>query len=203
MKHLILSLALMLGAAPLHAEIEIEEVTSPGGVDAWLVEDHSIPFVALEIRFRGGASLDAPDAQGATNLMVGLLEEGEEVHGGAELQRFALLVQERLALGAGVLADQHAADMATVAGLDGDRGRQGLGLGFAAAGQQQTDEQGEQEGESGHDGLSHGVDTVAQAARWRKRSSASPSGTRIQATRMVVTMAGRKIPPSAIEVRPL
>jgi len=87
MKHLILSLVLMLGAAPLHAEIEIEEVTSPGGVDAWLVEDHSIPFVALEIRFRGGASLDAPDAQGATNLMVGLLEEGAGDLGAQEFAR--------------------------------------------------------------------------------------------------------------------
>lgn len=79
MKHLLfLSLALMLAAAPLHAEIEIDEVTTPGGLDAWLVEDHSIPFVALEIRFRGGASLDSSDARGATNLMVGLLEEGAD-----------------------------------------------------------------------------------------------------------------------------
>jgi zinc protease len=76
MKHLFLCVALMVAALPVHAEIEIDEVTTPDGLDAWLVEDHSIPFVALEIRFRGGASLDAPDAQGATNLMVGLLEEG-------------------------------------------------------------------------------------------------------------------------------
>lgn len=78
MKHLVLSLALMLAAGPLHADIEIDEVTTPGGIEAWLVEDHSIPFVALEIRFRGGASLDATDARGATNLMVGLLEEGAD-----------------------------------------------------------------------------------------------------------------------------
>ena len=65
-----------LAAIPARAGVDIKEVTTPGGIDAWLVEDHSIPFVALEIRFRGGASLDAPDAQGATNLMVGLLEEG-------------------------------------------------------------------------------------------------------------------------------
>ncbi|MCE8007251.1 pitrilysin family protein [Aestuariivita sp.] len=63
-------------AAPAWADVTIKEVTSPGGVDAWLVEDHSIPFMALELRFRGGTSLDADDARGATNLMVGLLEEG-------------------------------------------------------------------------------------------------------------------------------
>ena len=66
----------LLAAIPARAEVNIQEVTSPGGITAWLVEEHSIPFVALEIRFRGGASLDAPGKRGATNLMTGLLEEG-------------------------------------------------------------------------------------------------------------------------------
>ncbi|WP_212523034.1 pitrilysin family protein [Actibacterium sp. MT2.3-13A] len=70
---LILTLAMAL---PLRAEVEIQEVTSPGGIDAWLVESHEIPMLALEIRFRGGASLDAPGKRGAINLMTGLLEEG-------------------------------------------------------------------------------------------------------------------------------
>ena len=59
-----------------HAEVNIQEVTSPGGIDAWLVEENAIPFVALEIRFRGGASLDVEGKRGAINLMTGLLEEG-------------------------------------------------------------------------------------------------------------------------------
>ncbi|WP_257883555.1 M16 family metallopeptidase [Roseobacter insulae] len=63
-------------AVPAHAEVKIQEVTSDSGLTAWLVEDHSIPFVALEIRFRGGASLDAPGKRGAINLMTALLEEG-------------------------------------------------------------------------------------------------------------------------------
>lgn len=69
-------LALSLAAGMARAEIRIQEFTSPGGIDAWLTEDDSIPFVALELRFLGGASLDAAGARGATNLMVGLLEEG-------------------------------------------------------------------------------------------------------------------------------
>ena len=56
--------------------IDIQEVTSPGGINAWLVEEHEIPFVALEVRVRGGANLDLPGKRGATNFMVGLLEEG-------------------------------------------------------------------------------------------------------------------------------
>ncbi|MFG6543625.1 M16 family metallopeptidase [Sulfitobacter sp. 1A10445] len=66
----------VIAALPARAEVDIQEVTSPGGITAWLVEEPSIPFVALEIRFRGGASLDAPGKRGAINLMTGLLEEG-------------------------------------------------------------------------------------------------------------------------------
>ncbi|MEP1961703.1 MAG: pitrilysin family protein [Tateyamaria sp.] len=63
-------------ALPARAEVKIEEVVSPGGITAWLVREPSIPFMALEMRFRGGASLDAAGKRGAINLMTGLLEEG-------------------------------------------------------------------------------------------------------------------------------
>jgi zinc protease len=63
-------------ALPARASVDIKEVTSPGGIEAWLVEEHSIPFIALELRFKGGASLDAPGKRGAINLMTALLEEG-------------------------------------------------------------------------------------------------------------------------------
>ena len=63
-------------ATTARAEIDIQQVTSDGGINAWVVEEPSIPFVALEIRFRGSASLDLPGKRGATNLMTALLEEG-------------------------------------------------------------------------------------------------------------------------------
>lgn len=69
-------LATLVLALPAWATVEIEEVTSPGGITAWLVRDSSVPFVALDIRFGGGTSLDLPDRRGATYLMTGLLEEG-------------------------------------------------------------------------------------------------------------------------------
>ena len=68
--------ALFLLAVPVRAEIPIKEVTSPGGITAWLVEDHNIPFAALEIQFKGGTSLEATDKRGAVNLMTATLEEG-------------------------------------------------------------------------------------------------------------------------------
>ncbi len=81
-----LALAALSWAAPALAAVEIEEVTSPGGIEAWLVREPSIPFVALELRLRGGSSLDVAGKRGATNLMVGLLEEGA---GDLDAQGFA------------------------------------------------------------------------------------------------------------------
>jgi len=70
------AIVLSLTAVSAQADIEIQEVTSPGGFDAWLVEENSIPFVAIEIVFDGGASIEDPAKRGATNLMMALLEEG-------------------------------------------------------------------------------------------------------------------------------
>ena len=71
--------ALFLGAVaalPARAEVDIQSVTSPSGITAWLVEEDALPFVAIEIAFMGGTSLDAEGRRGAVNLMIGLLEEG-------------------------------------------------------------------------------------------------------------------------------
>ena len=68
--------SLLLLVLPASGSVDITEVKTPGGLTAWLVEDHSIPFMALELRFRGGGSLDEPDKRGAINLMTALLEEG-------------------------------------------------------------------------------------------------------------------------------
>lgn len=76
MKALIATLVTVVLAFPAWAEVKIQDVTSPKGIKAWLVEEHSIPFTALELRFRGGTSLDAPGKRGAINLMTGLIEEG-------------------------------------------------------------------------------------------------------------------------------
>ncbi len=76
MKRFAATLIALIIALPGWAEIKIKEVTSPGGITAWLVQDHSIPFTALELRFRGGTSLDDPDKRGAVYLMSGLIEEG-------------------------------------------------------------------------------------------------------------------------------
>lgn len=72
----LLALALLAATLPARAEVDIQEITTPGGIEAWLVEENALPFVALELRFRGGTSLDAEGKDGAVSLMTSLLEEG-------------------------------------------------------------------------------------------------------------------------------
>ncbi|MBZ9963304.1 M16 family metallopeptidase [Mesorhizobium sp. BR1-1-2] len=56
--------------------MEIQQVTSPKGVTAWLVEDYSVPMVAVRFVFGGGSTQDPPGKEGLANLMTGLFDEG-------------------------------------------------------------------------------------------------------------------------------
>ncbi|UZD90973.1 M16 family metallopeptidase [Cognatishimia activa] len=87
----ILAAVIAVAAIPANAEVDIQEVISPNGTKAWLVEESSIPFVALNVWFQGGGTLDLPGKRGATNLMVGLLEEGT---GDMDAQDFAREAEE-------------------------------------------------------------------------------------------------------------
>ncbi|MDH3667244.1 MAG: insulinase family protein [Paracoccaceae bacterium] len=70
-----LAVLAVLIALPAQA-VEIQDLTSPGGTGFWLVEEPSIPIVALEISFAGGARHDPEDRPGLANLMRALLDEG-------------------------------------------------------------------------------------------------------------------------------
>lgn len=70
------ALALALLALPAFAAAPIQRVVSPGGIEAWLVHEDTIPIVSIEIEFRGGATLDPEGKEGLANLFAGLLDEG-------------------------------------------------------------------------------------------------------------------------------
>jgi len=67
---------LLLPALGARAEVNIQEVKSKKGVTAWLVEDHSIPLVAIRFVFDGGTAQDPAGKEGLVNLMTGLFDEG-------------------------------------------------------------------------------------------------------------------------------
>ncbi len=72
----LLALALLLVAAPPARAVEVQEVRSPNGIVAWLVEDHSLPIVTLELAFRGGAALDPVGKEGLAELVSSTIDEG-------------------------------------------------------------------------------------------------------------------------------
>jgi zinc protease len=49
----------------------IEKIVSPGGIEAWLVREKSLPLVTLNYAFHGGASQDDADKAGTANLTAG------------------------------------------------------------------------------------------------------------------------------------
>ena len=61
-------------AAP--ASAAVERVVSPGGIEAWLIEDHSNPLISLAVGFHGGAALDPAGKEGLAYLASGLFDEG-------------------------------------------------------------------------------------------------------------------------------
>ncbi|TIV45655.1 MAG: insulinase family protein, partial [Mesorhizobium sp.] len=67
---------LLLPALAARAEMNIHEVKSKKGITAWLVEDHSIPLIAIRFVFDGGSAQDPAGKEGLVNLMTGLFDEG-------------------------------------------------------------------------------------------------------------------------------
>jgi zinc protease len=63
-------------AAPAQAAADVQQIETPGGLKAWLVEEHAIPMIALEIIFDGGAARDPADRIGAAHFLSGMLDEG-------------------------------------------------------------------------------------------------------------------------------
>lgn len=68
-----------LPAAPLSLSgpsFAVQTVRSASGVEAWLVEEHSLPLIAVDFAFDGGATRDPENEAGAAYLVSGLLDEG-------------------------------------------------------------------------------------------------------------------------------
>ena len=61
---------------PTSRAATVQKVRSPGGIEAWLVEDYAVPLVACDFAFMGGASQDTPAKAGTMAMMASLLDEG-------------------------------------------------------------------------------------------------------------------------------
>src|ERR1700694_3079665 len=65
-----------LASTPSHAAAKIQHLVSPGGIEAWFVQDATVPLIAMEYAFGGGATQDPADKTGLGNMVANLLDEG-------------------------------------------------------------------------------------------------------------------------------
>jgi zinc protease len=85
----LLALGLVIAAVPARA-FDVERVVSPGGIEAWLVADDSVPILSISFAFRGGASADPAGKEGVAEFVAAMMNEGA---GDLDSQAF----QERIA----------------------------------------------------------------------------------------------------------
>ncbi|MEE2981074.1 MAG: pitrilysin family protein [Pseudomonadota bacterium] len=81
---------------------EVQRVISPGGIEAWLVEEHSIPILSLRASFRGGAAFDQAGREGTATMASSLIDEGA---GGYDSQAFQTRLEDlsvRISFSAGL-----------------------------------------------------------------------------------------------------
>src|SRR3954451_7285120 len=77
----------LVGTAPAALAIDIKRVVSPGGIEAWLVQDTKVPLLSIKFVFKGGVETDPVGKQGLANLASTLLDEGAGPYDSQEFQR--------------------------------------------------------------------------------------------------------------------
>lgn len=85
-----LAVALALACAPLapayaqtqtesaasRHDVDVEQITSLGGIGAWLVSDATVPMVVMRAYWRGGSAIEPANTVGVTSIMADMLTEG-------------------------------------------------------------------------------------------------------------------------------
>src|ERR1700743_2315062 len=69
-------MTIMVTTKPASRAAMVQKVCSPGGIEAWLVEDYAVPLIAFDFAFRGGAAQDPAGKPGTGAMMTSLLDEG-------------------------------------------------------------------------------------------------------------------------------
>jgi len=65
---------------PSLAATRIQHLISPGGIEAWFVQDATVPLIAMEYAFGGGAAQDPADKPGVGNMVASTIDEGSGNH---------------------------------------------------------------------------------------------------------------------------
>jgi zinc protease len=69
-------MVLAMTPSPSRAAAKIQHLISPGGIEAWFVQDATVPLVAMEFAMGGGAAQDPDGKAGVANMVADLIDEG-------------------------------------------------------------------------------------------------------------------------------
>jgi len=83
---LTIATALLATPTPVEAQSRVQRVISPGGIEAWLVTERTVPLVAMEFFVRGGSAQDPQGREGLASLTANLMDEGAGDLAGAAYQ---------------------------------------------------------------------------------------------------------------------
>jgi zinc protease len=91
----------------------VHEVKTPGGITAWLIEEHSQPLIAVSLAFKhSGSAYDASGKEGLAEALTALLTEGS---GDMDADAFNRAVEDRaIRLSAGNDVDMVSVGMQTL-----------------------------------------------------------------------------------------
>jgi zinc protease len=56
--------------------VPVQRIVSPGGIEAWLVSDSTVPMIVLRAYWRGGSASEPDEVAAATAVMADMLTEG-------------------------------------------------------------------------------------------------------------------------------
>lgn len=88
MKRVALAIALACASfAPAYAQtqpesaasrygVDVERIVSPGGIEAWLVSDATVPMIVMRAYWRGGSASESENVIGVTSVMADMMTEG-------------------------------------------------------------------------------------------------------------------------------
>jgi zinc protease len=106
----------LVSCLPVQAEerfLDIQEVASKNGIKAWLVEDKSLPIIALKFSFKGAGSIrDGQNKQGLARLLSNTMDEGAGDIKSHEFQK--ILSDNSITLGFGAGRDNFGGQLKTL-----------------------------------------------------------------------------------------
>ena len=91
---------------------KVQEIVTPAGLKAWLIEEKNTPVLAVTFMFKGGSAADSARLNGLSELVASLLDEGAGKFNAFEFQE--ILAETGVKIHFNAAADYFSASMETL-----------------------------------------------------------------------------------------